>query len=56
MESDGRCMEHVQLIGGDLVDTSNPIRHDSVKLAKAVVDVYHGKYRSGAYSAGASSK
>ena len=54
--SDGRQMEHVRLIGGDLVDPSRPVRHDSAKLAQAVMDVYHGKRRPAPYAVAASNE
>ena len=53
--SDGRDMEHVRLIGADLVDASRRVRHDSTKLAQGVIDVYHGKRRP-ASAIGASNK
>ena len=39
----GRQMEHVSMVGGDLVDSTHPVRHDFAKLAQVVMDVYHGK-------------
>ena len=41
--SDGREIKHAKLIDEDLVDSDHPVRHESVKLARYIVDVYHGK-------------
>ena len=53
---DGRHMEHVRLIGADLVDPSRRVRHDSTKLAQEVIDVYHGKSRPATEVIGALNK
>ena len=39
---DGRPIEGVKLVGRTLTDVEHPVRHDSEKLAEAVMDVYHG--------------
>ena len=43
---DGREMRHAQVISDDLVDPDHAVRHDSAKLARVIMDVYHGKRRS----------
>ncbi len=40
---DGREMRHAQVISDDMVDPDHPVRHDSAKLARVIMDVYHGK-------------
>ena len=39
---DGRPVEGARLIGRPLTDPEHPVRHDSEKLAEAIMDVYHG--------------
>ena len=39
---DGRLVEGARLIGRPLTDPEHPVRHDSEKLAEAIMDVYHG--------------
>jgi uncharacterized cofD-like protein len=34
---------NVKVVNADLIDASLPVRHDSVKLARVIMDVYHGK-------------
>ena len=34
---------NVRVVNGDLIDADHPVRHDSTKLAQAIIDVYHGK-------------
>ena len=46
--SGGEGLEHVEVISEDLMDPSYPVRHDSAKLARVIMDVYHGKRRVGA--------
>jgi uncharacterized cofD-like protein len=43
---DGRPLGHARLVQADLMDTEHPVRHDSGKLAQAVLDVYHGRRKS----------
>jgi uncharacterized cofD-like protein len=43
---DGREMGHAQVISDDLVDADQPVRHDSAKLARVIMDVYHGKRKA----------
>ena len=43
---DGRPLPHVDLVPADLVDSEHPLRHDSVRLAQTVMNVYHGLRRS----------
>jgi uncharacterized cofD-like protein len=43
---DRRQLSHVQVIEADLVDSSHPVRHDSAKLAQALMDVYHGRRKA----------
>ncbi len=38
----GRKLTNATLVTADLVEEEHPLRHDSVKLAKLVIDVYHG--------------
>ncbi len=52
VESDGVPLEHAVIVGDDLVDVDHPVRHDSEKLARVIMDVYHGKRRSPAPVAG----
>ena len=35
--------EGLKLVGRDLVDSRHPMRHDSLKLADALMDLYHGR-------------
>ena len=44
---DNQRMDHVRLIGDDLMDQNHPVRHDSIKLAHVIMDVYHGKRITG---------
>ena len=39
---DGRPIEGARLVGRTLTDAEHPVRHDSEKLAEAIMDVYHG--------------
>lgn len=39
--NDKRQLKHVQIIEKPLVDDTHPVRHDSVRLAHTVMDVYH---------------
>jgi len=41
--NDGSRIEGVGLIGQPLVDSEHPVRHDSIKLAEVIMDVYHGR-------------
>ena len=34
---------NVRVVSEDLIDASDPVRHDSTKLAQVVLDVYHGR-------------
>ena len=43
VESDGSSLGHVRLHEADLADPDHPVRHDSTKLAKIVMDVYQGR-------------
>ena len=52
---DGRKMENLAVVTGDLMDSDHPVRHDSVKLARLIMDVYDGK-RSGKGRRGVESK
>ena len=49
--SDGSPLKHVRLERRDLVDRQHPVRHDSAKLAEALIDMYHGRF-TGAASSG----
>ena len=42
---DGRPLPHVRVAQAELMDPDHPVRHDSDKLAKAIMDVYHGRHR-----------
>ncbi|MBM3933270.1 MAG: YvcK family protein [SAR202 cluster bacterium] len=42
--NDGRSLKHVRVVASDLVDATHPVRHDSTKLAQAIMDVYTGKH------------
>ena len=43
---DGQRPEHVGVITEALVDASHPVRHDSIKLAQVIMDVYHQKRKA----------
>ena len=43
---DRRQMTHVQVVEDDLADPTHPVRHDSARLARAVMNVYHGTPRA----------
>jgi len=43
---DGRVAEHVTLQESDLSDEEHPVRHDSSKLARTVMGVYHDSRRN----------
>ena len=43
--NDGRPLHHAKLVQGDLADSDHPVRHDSEKLARIVLDVYQKKGR-----------
>ena len=43
--SDGRVPQHATLEEADLTDPSHPVRHDSEKLARTVMAVYHRESR-----------
>ena len=40
---DGRSLSRVTLMPADLTDPEHPVRHDSSKLARAILEVYEGK-------------
>ena len=40
----GQPVDRVSVASFDLTDAEHPVRHDSRKLARAVIDVYEGKY------------
>lgn len=42
----GRPLKHAKLEHGDIIDLNHPMRHDSTKLARTVMDVYHRKPKS----------
>ena len=44
----GQDIEHIRLVRGDLVDPSHPARHDSAKLARTIIDMYHGRGKAAA--------
>ena len=44
--NDGSRIEGVGLIGQPLVDSKHPVRHDSIKLAEVVMDVWNRTCRS----------
>jgi 2-phospho-L-lactate transferase/gluconeogenesis factor (CofD/UPF0052 family) len=39
----GGELPDVRVITADLVDPEHPLRHDAERLARAVIDVYHGR-------------
>ena len=39
--SNGRLPDHAKLELADLTDVNHPVRHDSVRLARIIMDVYH---------------
>lgn len=43
---DGRPLGYARLAQTDLMDPGHPVRHDSTKLAQAVLDVYHGRRKA----------
>ena len=49
--SDGLPMGHGRLISRDLVDPNHPVRHDSGRLAQAIMDVYDGRRSGGVVAA-----
>ena len=42
----GQQLQHVDLVLADLVDPDHAVRHDSGRLANAVLDVYHGNRKA----------
>ena len=40
---DGRPIDHTTVVLSDLVDPTHPVRHDSEKLADAVMDIYRSR-------------
>jgi uncharacterized cofD-like protein len=43
---DGRSLEQITLQESDLSDEEHPVRHDSSKLARTVIGVYHDRRRN----------
>ena len=50
---DGRRLPHVTFMPADLTDPEHPVRHDSTKLAQAILEVYEGNRKSGSPVRGA---
>lgn len=46
VEHDGRPLRQVKLELTDLTDPNHPVRHDSEKLARIIMDVYHRERKS----------
>lgn len=40
---DGRPLHHAKLLLEDVMDLTHPVRHDSARLARAIMNVYHKK-------------
>ena len=47
---DGQPLRHAKLEHGDVIDPEHPVRHDSVRLAEVVMDVYHRRRKGRAPS------
>ena len=43
VEPSGEPLPNVSVVTGDVVDREHPTRHDALKLADLIVDVYYGK-------------
>lgn len=48
---DGRPLRHAKLVSAHLTDVGHAVRHDSTRLARAVLDIYDGK-RKGHFPVG----
>ena len=46
VKSDSEDIVNVKVIKEDLIDTKLPARHNALKLAQVIMDVYDGKYLS----------